>query len=92
MQFFPERNDGYLNKYNQLKTMAWKANTDVSPCTSTAAVIEYIVKYAGKPETKSASYKEIATKIILYVNENRPYQSMVTMLINKLIRERDYSA
>jgi hypothetical protein len=29
MQFFPERNDGYLNKYNRLETMAGQANTDV---------------------------------------------------------------
>jgi hypothetical protein len=46
MQFFLGRNDGYLNKYNRLTTMAWQANTDVSLCTSVAAVIEYIVKYA----------------------------------------------
>jgi ATP-dependent DNA helicase PIF1 len=92
MQFFLERNDGYLNKYNWLTTMAWQTNTDVSLCTSTAAVIEYIVKYAVKPETKSALYKEMATKIILFVNEKRPYQLMVTKLMNKLIGERDYSA
>jgi ATP-dependent DNA helicase PIF1 len=92
MQFFPERNDGYLNKYNRLTTVACQANTDVSPCTSTAAVIEYIVKYTVKPETKSASYKEMASKIIPFVNENRPYQSIVTKLMNKLIGERDYSA
>jgi hypothetical protein len=92
MQFFPERNDGYLNKYNQLTTMAWQANTDVSLCTSVAAVIEYIVKYAVKPETKSASYREMATRVIPFVNETRPYQSMVTKLMNKLIGERDYSA
>jgi hypothetical protein len=92
MQFFPERNDGYLNKYNRLTTMAWQTNTDVSPCTSVATVIEYIVKYAVKPETKSASYREMATKVILFVNETRPYQSMVTKLMNKLIEERGYSA
>ena len=53
--------------------MAWQANTDVSPCTSVAAVIEYIVKYAVKLETKSASYREMATKVIPFVNETRLY-------------------
>jgi ATP-dependent DNA helicase PIF1 len=92
MQFFPERNDQYLNKYNRLTTMAWQANTDVSPCTSIAAVIEYIVKYAVKPEKASLSYREMAEKIIPFVNEAKPYQSMVTKLMNRLIGERDYSA
>jgi hypothetical protein len=64
----------------------------VSPCTSVAAVIKYIVKYAVKLETKLASYREMATRVIPFVNETRPYQSMVTKLMNKLIRERDYSA
>jgi ATP-dependent DNA helicase PIF1 len=92
MQFFPERNNQYLNKYNRLTTMAWQANTDVSPCTSIAAVIEYIVKYAVKPEKASLSYREMAEKIIPFVNEAKLYQSMVTKLINRLISERDYSA
>jgi hypothetical protein len=59
----------------------------VSPCTSTAAVIEYIVKYAVKPETKSASYNEMASVIIPFVNENRPYMSLVTKMMKKLIGE-----
>jgi ATP-dependent DNA helicase PIF1 len=92
MQFFPERNDQYLNKNNRLTTMAWQANTDVSPCTSIAAVIEYIVKYAVKPEKASLSFCEMAEKIIPFVNNARPYQSMVTKLMNRLIGERDYSA
>ena len=33
-RFLPIRNDGMLNKYNRLFTIAWMANTDVSPCTS----------------------------------------------------------
>ena len=92
MQFFLERNNSYLNKYNQLTTIAWQANTDVSLCTSVAVVIKYIVKYAVKPEIKLASYCEIATKVIPFVNETRLYQLIVTKLMNKLIRERDYSA
>jgi ATP-dependent DNA helicase PIF1 len=92
MQYYPMRNDGYLNKYNRLTTMAWQANTDVSPRTSLAAVLEHIVKYAIKPEVLSLSYRQMAEKIIPFVNEARPYQSMVTKLMNKLIGERDYSA
>jgi hypothetical protein len=46
--FYPARNDGMVNKYNRLITMAWQANTDVSPITDPHACIEYIVKYAVK--------------------------------------------
>jgi hypothetical protein len=92
MHFYPARNDQYLNKYNRLVTMGWQANTDVSPCTSTTAVMEYVVKYAGKPEKASQSYRELAQIVIPFVNEARPFQSMVTKLMNKLISERDYAA
>jgi hypothetical protein len=92
MQFFLERNDSYLNKYNQLTTIAWQANTNVSLCTSVAAVIKYNVKYAVKLETKLASYREMATRVIPFVNETQLYQLIVTKLMNKLIGERDYSA
>ncbi|CAE6994928.1 ATP-dependent DNA helicase PIF1 [Pyrenophora teres f. teres] len=70
-QFFPARNDSYLNNM--------------------AAMIEYIVKYAVKWEKASTSYREMAQLIIPFVNESRPYQSIVTKLMNKLISERDYS-
>lgn len=81
-----------VNKYNRLVTISWQANTDVSPCTDVHAIIDYIVKYASKSEKKSPSYRDLAQTIIPYVNQNRPYQSFITKIINKLIRERDYSA
>jgi ATP-dependent DNA helicase PIF1 len=90
--YFPPRNDGMVNKYNRLVTIAWQANTDVSPCTDIRAVIDYVVKYAGKGEKKSESYRQLADHIIPFVNEQRPLQSFVTKLMNKLIGDRDYSA
>jgi ATP-dependent DNA helicase PIF1 len=92
LQYYPPRNDGWVNKYNRLLSLAWQANTDVSPCTSMTAVIEYIVKYAGKVEKVSMSYKQLAGLILPYTNENRPFQSLITKLMNKLVGERDYSA
>jgi ATP-dependent DNA helicase PIF1 len=92
MQYLPPRNDGWVNKYNRLVSIAWLANTGVSPCTSIIAVMEYVLKYATKFEKASPSYLDMLGKIIPYVNENRPFQSMVTKLINKLIGEREYSS
>ncbi|XP_044717313.1 PIF1-like helicase domain-containing protein [Hirsutella rhossiliensis] len=42
------RNDGQINHYNRLLTVAWLANTDVSPCTSLQQVIDYAAKYCSK--------------------------------------------
>ncbi|KAF1940402.1 hypothetical protein EJ02DRAFT_325295, partial [Clathrospora elynae] len=72
--------------------MAWQANTDVSPCTDPKAVIEYVVKYATKAEKKSPSYRDLASNIIPFVNENQPAMSLVAKLLNKLIGDRNYSA
>ncbi|KAH7082829.1 hypothetical protein BKA63DRAFT_529794 [Paraphoma chrysanthemicola] len=83
--FFLMRNDGMINKYNRLVTMAWQANTDISPCTDPRAVIEYVVKYATKAEKKSLSYRDLAGTLIPFVNERRLFQSLVTKLMNKLI-------
>jgi hypothetical protein len=46
---------------------------DISLCTIMTAVIEYIVKYAAKYEKKSESYKDLAGKLIPFVNENQPF-------------------
>ncbi|KAM4067595.1 PIF1-like helicase [Hirsutella rhossiliensis] len=49
-----KRNDGQINHYNRLLTVAWLANTDVSPCTSLQQVIDYAAKYCSKSEKKIA--------------------------------------
>ena len=46
-------------KLYQLVTMAWLANTDVSPCTSSQAVLNYIRKYYIKAKTKTTSYTNL---------------------------------
>ncbi|XP_044716015.1 ATP-dependent DNA helicase PIF1 [Hirsutella rhossiliensis] len=57
--FRGERNDGHINHYNRLLTVAWLANTDVSPCTSLQQVIDYAAKYCSKSEKKSESFAQI---------------------------------
>ena len=90
--YYPPRNDGMVNKYNCLIRVGRQPNTDVSPCMDTRAVIEYVVEYATKSEKMSSSYREMAKNFIPFVNERRPFQSMVTKLMNKLIGDRDHSA
>lgn len=35
------------------------ANTDISPCTSLQAVLEYLVKYCARAEGSSRSYRDV---------------------------------
>lgn len=51
--FRGERNDSQINHYNRLLTVAWLANTDISPCTSLQQVVDYAAKYCSKSEKKS---------------------------------------
>jgi hypothetical protein len=91
-KFMPCSNDGMLNPYNRLVTLSWLANTDVQPCTGAKAVIEYVGKYAAKPEKQSSSYKELAAKVLPFVNANRPFESFVSKVMNTLVGDRDWSA
>lgn len=90
--FSGERNDAYMNQFNPLISMCWRANTDVSPCTGVEAVINYTAKYCSKIETQTSTYAQVARGILPYVSEGNSLLSFVSKMMNKLIGERDYSA
>jgi ATP-dependent DNA helicase PIF1 len=90
--FEGRRNDTLMNQYNRLITLAWLANTDISPCSGVEAVINYAAKYCSKTEQQTASYAEIAKAILPHVSDRNPMLSFVSKMMNKLIGERDYSA
>jgi hypothetical protein len=90
--FAPERDHSRLNAYNKLITLGWLANTDITPCTTTQAVMNYIAKYASKEEKKSTSYTDLLKQCLPHVNSNKPLFSLVSKLMNKLVSERDWSA
>ena len=91
-QFFLVTNNGMLNLYNRLITISQLANTDIQPCTSKAAVAEYVGKYVTKPEKASTSYKALAIEALPFVNVERLFKLFVNKLMNKLIGQRDQSA
>jgi ATP-dependent DNA helicase PIF1 len=91
-RFRAKRNDEFLNQYNQTLLMGWLANIDISPCTSRNGVIEYVIKYASKAEKQSEGYRHMVNRILRVVNPDRPFQSLVTKMMNQLIGERDWSA
>ncbi|KAM4067560.1 ATP-dependent DNA helicase PIF1 [Hirsutella rhossiliensis] len=89
--FRGERNDGQINHYNRLLTVAWLANTDVSPCTSLQQVIDYAAKYCSKSEKKSESFAQIGKALMSRVKDHNPLISFTSKLLNQLVAERDYS-
>lgn len=90
--FEAERNDANLNPYNPLISLSWLANTDLSPCTSKQAVINYAGKYCTKAEAQTSTYADIAKGVLPHIATNNPMMSLVSKIMNKLIGERDYSA
>ncbi|KAF4952453.1 hypothetical protein FSARC_12625 [Fusarium sarcochroum] len=85
-------NDTQLNNFNRTPVMAYLANIDTFPCTSQAAVINYVVKYVGKAEKKSENYTDVAKAILPRVNSSRGVVGFVAKFMNRLIAERDWSA
>jgi hypothetical protein len=68
------------------------ANTDIQPPTTLLAVLSYIGKYVSKPEKSSVSYTKLQAQVLPYINNRVPLLSFVSKILNKLIRERDWSA
>jgi hypothetical protein len=88
--FEPKRNDTLMNPFNLLVTLCWLANTDFSPCCDPQAVSNYAAKYYSKAETQSATYDELACRILPHVSDRIPMLSFMSKILNKLIGECDY--
>ncbi|EED11568.1 hypothetical protein TSTA_008640 [Talaromyces stipitatus ATCC 10500] len=52
-RFYPIRNDVMMNPWNPCILMGWLANIDITPCTGSKALLDYIAKYASKAEKKT---------------------------------------
>jgi hypothetical protein len=71
--------------------LAWRANADVTPCTTTAQVKYYIAKYASRPEYQSASFRETAAAVMRQVGDRDPKVEFAAKFLNQQFAERDYS-
>ncbi|KAG6241365.1 hypothetical protein E4U24_006120 [Claviceps purpurea] len=84
--------DERLNHYDRTITCGWQANTDVSPCTGIGAVVNYVVKHAGKAEKHTLPYGQLVEKAINKCRElNESGTCAVLRAMNSLITERDWS-
>ena len=82
-RFFPPRNDRMINGWNRVVIISWLANIDMTPCTGSKALLDYIAKYASnKAEKKTESYKEMMKNILPTLNNRHSLLSAVTKMMN----------
>ncbi len=91
-KFLPTRNDTLLNNYIPLLTLTWRPNIDISPCTNSHAVLQYIAKYASKSETKSETYQDLFAAVASHYSSSNSILSSATKMMNALLVERDWPA
>ncbi|KAG6285224.1 hypothetical protein E4U45_000503, partial [Claviceps purpurea] len=72
--------------------MAWRANMDITPCTSIRVALDYIAKYCTKAEVPTASYTDIVKSVLPHVSDSRPVVSLAAKSLNKLLVERDWGS
>ncbi|CCE27458.1 uncharacterized protein CPUR_00932 [Claviceps purpurea 20.1] len=72
--------------------MAWRANMDITPCTSIHVALDYIAKYCTKAEVPTASYTDIVKSVLPHVSDSRPVVSLAAKSLNKLLVERDWGS
>lgn len=54
--------------------------------------MNYVVKYVGKAEKKTETFKQVAVQALNKVNVSRGMRSFVEKFMNMLVAERDWSA
>ncbi|KAL7289539.1 hypothetical protein TKK_0016513 [Trichogramma kaykai] len=91
-QFKPKRDDSNIQRFNNVITQIWRADTDLTSILDLHAVISYVAKYASKAETSSKLYVEIMNDLCRHSNENTTARSIIIKLIISCVSERDYFA
>uniref|UniRef100_A0ABD2W733 ATP-dependent DNA helicase n=1 Tax=Trichogramma kaykai TaxID=54128 RepID=A0ABD2W733_9HYME len=80
-QFKPKRDDSNIQRFNNVITQIWRADTDLTSILDLHAVISYVAKYASKAETSSKLYVEIMNDLCRHSNENTTARSIIIKLI-----------
>ncbi|EKD12124.1 ATP-dependent DNA helicase PIF1 [Drepanopeziza brunnea f. sp. 'multigermtubi' MB_m1] len=91
-QFAVQRNHLLQNPFSLVFVLSWLANTDIQLVSSLKGLLKYASKYCFKHEKESDSYKDIVNIVLEHINARALAFSLVSKMLNKLLRERDYSA
>lgn len=91
-RFSAERNDPWMNQHSPSVLLAWRANVDLQPVLDKKAAIQYVSKYASKPEVLSQSYREALSDFCSRTPHDVPAERAVQRLFAKMAADRDISA
>jgi len=81
-----------MNPYNVPMVLGWRANIDLKPVLSKESAIQYIAKYASKPEKQAPAFCELLAGIADSMDDHGTAQSACQKMLNKMLGERTYSA
>ncbi|MEN2497802.1 MAG: hypothetical protein MHMPM18_002150 [Marteilia pararefringens] len=85
-KFVPERDDARIVAYNPTILQTWRANTDVTPVTSTHVLVEYITKYLTKSDQEKID--DVMYFDFFMINTNYIYNSKVNQSYRNMGRKR----
>ena len=92
MNITTRRNDPLLNSYNPIQLSSWRVNVDMQYVISRYRVLNYLSKYAAKPESRSQGLKLLYNLTMKKMKDNDNVLKFVQQIMINSIGERDYSA
>ena len=96
IQFRPKivlkRNDTRVNRHQRIQLQGWRANTDIQPIIDYTACLEYLAKYASKPEKLSDVVRDAFVHVVDNLKGTEHIKSVIQKLMMKSVGERDFSA
>jgi hypothetical protein len=87
-----KRNDPLLNNYNSLFLDYWRANLDFQLIVDPVAVMEYMCKYASKPEKASQEAVAIFRKVAATADDAISTLTLLRKGMLQMSGSRDYGA
>jgi hypothetical protein len=87
-----KRNDPLLNNYNPLLLDYWRANSDFQLIVDPVAVMEYMCKYASKPEKASQEAVAIFRKVASTADDTISTLTFLRKGMLQMSGARDYGA
>lgn len=91
-RFAAVRNDSWMNQHSTPLLLAWRANVDLQPVLDKKAAIQYVSKYASKPEVLSQSYRDALSDFCGRLPQDLPAEKAVQKLFARMSADRDISA
>ena len=80
-----------LNSNQRIQLQGWRANRDIQIIVDYHACVEYLTKYASKPEQNSTVVRQTLSNILKSTTTSQTDKIMKKLMM-KVLGERDFSA